>query len=155
MISKSIEDTAKIARELAERVIAESKSVEEDTGEGSGMATVVALRGDLGSGKTTFVKALAAALGVPAETVTSPTFVIQKSFPIDAEGPLETLVHIDAYRLEKPEEIEKLNWRETLANPANLVVIEWPENIGANLPKNATTIRFKFIDENTREIVFN
>jgi tRNA threonylcarbamoyladenosine biosynthesis protein TsaE len=98
---------------------------------------------------------LAEALGVNPETVTSPTFVIQKSFPLDVEGPLETLVHIDAYRLEKPEEIEKLNWRETLANPANIVVIEWPENIGVALPKNATIVSFKFIDENTREIVFN
>lgn len=152
MISKSIEQTSQIARDLAARIMEEAKDVAQDTGPGSGSATVIALRGDLGSGKTTFTKALAAAFDIDPETVTSPTFVIQKSFPIELAGPLDNFIHIDAYRLEKPKEIEKLGWRETIANPANLVVIEWPENIGAALPKNATAVMFKSIDEGSREI---
>lgn len=155
MISKSLAETESIARDLAMRIMDEAKDVAQDTGPGSGSATVVALRGDLGSGKTTFTKALAAAFGIEPDSVTSPTFVIQKSFPIELAGPLDNFIHIDAYRLERPEEIEKLGWRESISNPANLIVIEWPENIGSALPKNATTVRFKFIDENTREIVFN
>lgn len=118
-------------------------------------ATVIALSGDLGSGKTTFTKAFAAALGLREEDVTSPTFVIEKRFDMSGHAHFRRFIHIDAYRLERTAEIEKLGWKETIADPANLVLIEWPEKIGAALPKDAVTISFKFIDEKTREIVFN
>lgn len=144
MISKSVQDTSAIAAEFARAL---------EPREGG--ATIIALRGDLGSGKTTFTKAFAAALGIPAEEITSPTFVIEKRFDLEGSAFFKTLIHIDAYRLERPEEILRLGWAETLKEKGNLVLIEWPENVGDALPLNTPTISFRFIDENTREIVFN
>ncbi len=112
-------------------------------------ATIVGLRGDLGSGKTTFTQAAAEILGVK-ERVTSPTFVIMKKYKIF--GPWETLIHIDAYRLEKAEELEKLNWPELAENPGNLILVEWPERVAGVLPHDLISINFKFIDEATRQI---
>ncbi len=144
MISKSVIETAEIAREFAANLQPRKDA-----------ATIVALSGDLGAGKTTFTKAFAAALGLDADDVTSPTFVIEKRFNLNAHVHFDRLIHIDAYRLEKPEEIERLGWKETLTDPKNLILIEWPENIGGALPENSASVSFKFIDENTREIVFN
>ena len=118
-------------------------------------AAVIALSGDLGSGKTTFTKALASYFGIEPQDVTSPTFVIEKRFALKNNPHFHTLIHIDAYRLEKPEEILRLGWKETLSDKGNLIVIEWPENIGTALPKDSIKITFTCIDENTREIVFN
>ncbi len=143
MISKSVEETGKIAGYFASELQPQQ-----------GHATVIALEGDLGSGKTTFTKAFAAALGIAPEAVTSPTFVIEKRFDIGDHAHFTRLVHIDAYRLEKPEEIEKLDWKETLADPENLIVVEWPGNIAGAIPEDAVRISFKFVDKETREITF-
>src|SRR3989344_4371105 len=91
-------------------------------------ATVVGLSGDLGSGKTAFVKVLAKALGVEEE-VLSPTFVIAKFYEIGG-GHWRRLVHIDLYRIDDPEELKALRFAEILADHGNLVVIEWPERTG-------------------------
>ena len=95
-------------------------------------ATLVTLSGDLGAGKTTLVQALALALGVK-ESVSSPTYVIMKSYTI-AWGGFTKLVHIDLYRLEKPEELAALNLEMVFSDPGNLVCIEWPERAGDLLP---------------------
>ncbi|HEY4500559.1 MAG TPA: tRNA (adenosine(37)-N6)-threonylcarbamoyltransferase complex ATPase subunit type 1 TsaE [Candidatus Paceibacterota bacterium] len=145
MISKSLEKTKKIAQNFAKKVAPRA-----------GGAFVVALSGDLGSGKTTFAKALAETFDIHEREVTSPTFVIMKSYNLDSKKfSFKKFVHVDAYRLEKAEEIEKLGWRKLLTDPANLIIIEWPENIREALPRNISRISFKFIDEDTREIVFN
>lgn len=121
-------------------------------------ARVLCLKGDLGAGKTAFVKSVAKALGI-TEHVTSPTFVIQKTYPISATSQMpssifHSLVHIDAYRLESGDELVKLNWAETCADKGNLIMLEWPERVQDILPKDVTTLNFKFIDETTREIDF-
>ena len=158
MTSKSLIDTKAIAENFIKELIS-SRLGDLKVGARNEGAIVVALSGDLGSGKTTFTKSCAAFLGVSSEQVTSPTFVIQKSFPITLDearaAGFEKLIHIDAYRLEKADEIERLHWRDTIADSANLILIEWPENIGEALPKTAKRISFTTIDENTREIVFN
>lgn len=143
MISKSLIETARIAADLVKGIAPNPNG-----------ATVVALSGDLGAGKTTFAKAFAAALGLSPDDVTSPTFVIEKRFDIGDHVHFKKFIHIDAYRLEKPEEILRLGWRETIADPANLVLIEWPENIGEALPVDAMRISLKAIDEESREIAF-
>ena len=104
-------------------------------------ATLVALRGDLGAGKTTFTQALARELGVTG-TVQSPTYVLMKKYEIKKVSPFKTLVHIDAYRLEKPEEFSALRPEEFLNDPACLVVVEWPEKLGTALPQPSLTLDF-------------
>jgi len=115
-------------------------------------AIVVTLSGDLGAGKTAFVKALAKHLGIE-EHVTSPTFVLQKTYPT-AHKEFASLTHVDAYRLERGEEMQPLGWSATLATPKALVVIEWPERIESAVPKDAIPVSFKWINDTTREVVF-
>lgn len=106
-------------------------------------ATIVGLSGDLGAGKTTLVKAIAQELGV-AETITSPTFVIAKYYDTKDERFIK-LIHIDAYRIEDPKELEILGW-ETIKEEVNtLVVIEWPEKVEELLPED--TKRFEINHE--------
>lgn len=115
-------------------------------------ATLVGLKGDLGSGKTAFVKAVAKKLGI-TEEVLSPTFVLAKFYAIN-NGLWGKLVHIDAYRIEKPEEAKVLRLEEILADSRNLVMIEWPEQLGLVFPEGARMLYFRFIDESTREIQY-
>jgi tRNA threonylcarbamoyladenosine biosynthesis protein TsaE len=113
-------------------------------------ATVVGLQGDLGSGKTAFTKGIAQALHVQ-ELVTSPTFVIEKIYRLDNER-YANLIHIDAYRLEKGEDLVRLGWNEIIKDPKNLIFVEWPQNIKDVMPVDAITINFSFIDPSTRGI---
>lgn len=94
-------------------------------------ATVVAFYGELGAGKTTLVQAIAKELGV-LEAVTSPTFVIAKWYRTNANT-FYTLVHIDAYRIEKEEELSVLGFDGLLREPKALVVVEWPERLPKTL----------------------
>lgn len=100
----------------------------------SGHATVVALIGELGTGKTTFVQKFAKAYGIK-EVVTSPTFVILKKYG--------NLVHIDAYRLEHAEELQKLGVQELMKNPKNIIFIEWADRVKEILPPETIWINFK------------
>ncbi|HVV15206.1 MAG TPA: tRNA (adenosine(37)-N6)-threonylcarbamoyltransferase complex ATPase subunit type 1 TsaE [Candidatus Paceibacterota bacterium] len=117
-----------------------AKTVLEKIPEKTDGAAVLALSGDLGAGKTTFVQALARELGIQ-ETVQSPTYVLMKSYPI-AYKQFTTLIHIDAYRLEKPEEFAALKPDIFLADPTNLVCIEWPEKAGTALAKPDLLLKF-------------
>ncbi len=101
-------------------------------------ALLVTLVGDLGAGKTTLVQALAKKLGI-TESVLSPTYVIMKSYDI-SNSRFKKLVHIDLYRLDKPEELSALKLGAVLADPANLVCIEWPERAGTLLPRPDLTL---------------
>jgi len=141
IISKNLQETAKIAQDF---VASLSK------GDG---ATIVCLKGDLGAGKTAFTKSVAQILGV-MDIVTSPTFVIEKIYelPKPLRSPFSFLIHIDAYRLERSEELLHLGWEETIQNSENLILLEWPERILNIIPKAVKTISFKFIDDTTREI---
>ncbi len=113
-------------------------------------ATVVGLSGDLGSGKTAFVKSLANILYIQEE-VSSPTFVIAKFYTLK-DKQWSRLVHVDAYRILHPDELRSLRWSELTHDPKNLIVIEWPELMKELFPKDATLLRFKFIDYAVRSI---
>jgi len=91
----------------------------------------LALHGDMGVGKTTFVQGLAHGLGVH-EQVTSPTFAIYSVY----RGTTRRLVHLDAYRLDNEKQLEPLLLEEFLVSPYCLA-IEWPEKTGAWLPRDA------------------
>ena len=103
-------------------------------------ATVLALSGDLGAGKTAFTQQVAKFLGV-TDSVTSPTFVLEKIYPLENQK-WERLVHIDAYRLETIDELSTIGWSELLHDPRNLILIEWPEMITEAIPEDAMKLRF-------------
>lgn len=115
---------------------------------------IFALSGNLGAGKTHFVQGAAHALKIK-QKILSPTFVIIKDFKINHKNFFKNFYHIDCYRLEKPSEIKNLGFKEIVSEPKNLVFIEWPEKIKKLIPKNAVWIKFKVVDEKTREISFN
>ena len=102
--------------------------------------TTLALHGDMGVGKTTFVQGLAQGLGVK-EQVTSPTFAIYSVY----QGSRAKLVHLDAYRLDHARQLEELLLEEFLASPWCLAV-EWPEKTGAWLPEQAWHLTLAIVE---------
>lgn len=157
--TKSHDETQKIARDVAQAILASSpKSARRQT------AVVLALQGDLGAGKTTFVQGFARALGVD-EVVNSPTFIILKKFNV-SQNVLQNLrprkvyykyfYHIDCYRLDKSEDIMHLGFKEIITNPENIVAIEWPEKISSLLPKeNIISVNFGHGKGDTRTLTIN
>lgn len=138
--------------EDATRGFVDKFTAEVSRGAGGNRATVLALSGDLGTGKTFFVKSLAANLNV-TETITSPTFVLARFYDLAENLPWQRLIHIDAYRLEKADDLIKLGWDDWVSDPANLVCIEWPEQIFADEQlKDFTRLYFGWVNETTRQI---
>lgn len=132
-ISHSVSETTKFASQFAKDLEKKAK----------GKGLIVGLQGDLGAGKTTFVKGMAKGLGLDPQRVTSPTFTI-----INEYGPL---VHIDFYRLEKETEIALLGWEEYL-QPGRLVVIEWPERDSRLKKIMNVSLRITRISQNERKV---
>ncbi len=95
---------------------------------------IVAISGELGAGKTRFVRGLAAGLGINPGRVHSPTFVLANVY--EEEGAGARLAHIDAYRLTSGEDIEALGW-DRLQAGGSIVVIEWPERLGGALSEHS------------------
>lgn len=145
--TNSLEETAQVAAEcLASLELRQSADRLKQ-------ATVLALRGDLGAGKTTFTQALARELGI-SENVTSPTFVIMKIYDLTGQK-FDRLIHIDAYRFDTPDELDGLNFSDFLKDPKNLIVLEWPERVAGKLPVETIFIDFKFISDTVREISYS
>ncbi len=113
---------------------------------------VVGLSGDLGSGKTTFSQTIAKGLGIN-EIVTSPTFIIQKTYKT-TDNDFLNFVHIDAYRLDSPEELLTLGFQKLLEQENTLIFIEWPEKVSKILPEDTEYLYFTFINEQERLIKY-
>ena len=107
---------------------------------------IVLLQGELGAGKTTFVKGLAQAFKVNGHKVNSPTFVLMNYY----KGKLP-IYHFDLYRLESPKGIDTLDLDEYFYGQG-IAVIEWPEHLGEHKPKQYYLVRFKHKGENKRAI---
>lgn len=113
---------------------------------------ILALSGDLGVGKTAFVKKVGKYCGV-AEEITSPTFVVMKSYAIPAYPPFKTLTHIDAYRIESNDEMRVLGFAELCADHTRLIALEWPERIKDLVPEDVLQVQFELQGE-VRTITF-
>ncbi len=92
---------------------------------------VLALSGQLGAGKSVLARAIGAGAGV-REVMPSPTYTLVQRYPADGG---RTLVHLDLYRIESPDEIWELGWAQ-LPGEADIVVVEWPERAGDLLPRD-------------------
>jgi len=134
--SKNLKETCAIAANLAHKA---------KPGDHFGLS------GDLGSGKTAFVKCFARGLGI-AEEITSPTFVVLKVYPFVHNFSEAKLVHVDAYRLESIKDAEAVGLLEFMADPSVIVVIEWPEKIFGSDNRNLKMINFEYLDEERRKI---
>lgn len=129
-MSRSVDDTLELAQNI------ESEKF-------PGM--VLCLNGDLGSGKTVFVKGFASALGI-SDNITSPTFTIVKEY-LNGELPL---YHMDVYRIDENGDFGV----EDYFNKDGVCIIEWSELIEDRLPEERLDINIKIVDENTRLLVF-
>jgi tRNA threonylcarbamoyladenosine biosynthesis protein TsaE len=134
-ITNSSDETKKLAQDFTKRL---------KGGE------IIALFGDLGSGKTTFTQGLAKGLGVK-ERITSPTFVILNLHK--AKKGLE-LAHFDLYRLNNEADLEGIGATDYLGKKNIISVIEWAEKARKLLPKNTIWINFEHIEKNKRKITF-
>lgn len=123
------------------------KLAEQLTGKVS--SRVIALIGNLGAGKTTFVQGFAKGLGIK-EKIISPTFVLIRQHKIPKSS--KTLYHVDLYRLDNISNIDHLGLKEIIENPDNIVLIEWAEKIKALLPKDTIKIVLEVTAINKREI---
>jgi len=111
---------------------------------------VVALHGELGAGKTRFVRGVATGLGHDPAHVSSPTYVLLHEYT-DSARESAPLIHIDAYRLNDPDDLESLGWDVAVEGGA-VVVIEWAERVESALPAHAIHIRIDHIGAHERRI---
>ena len=113
--------------------------------------TVLCLEGQLGSGKTTFIKGLAKGLGLKhPEQVKSPTFVLMHVYK--AKIPL---YHFDCYRLDSTEELENIGFEDFVNDPAAIACVEWAEKAKALIPSHACHIHFEILDASKRSITIS
>lgn len=139
IFTSSASETKKLARQVVDRL--------------KGGETI-ALFGDLGSGKTTFVQGLAEVLGIKGR-VLSPSYVLIRQHQIPSRNKqrnISTLYHVDLYRLSGFGEISGLGLGEIISEPNSLLVIEWAERLGNALPQEAIKIYFTDLGNNKRKI---
>jgi len=109
----------------------------------------IALDGDLGAGKTTFVKALAAAAGIDPADVVSPTFGLVHVHPLPAGHRAGRIVHADLYRLAGSDDLFELGWEELTAAPG-WVAAEWSTRVTAALPPDRLDLALEIVSERAR-----
>jgi len=139
--TKSAEETKKVAADLARKIIKTKPQRQ---------ACIIALEGELGAGKTTFIQGFAKALKI-RQKITSPTFVLIKSYKLSATT-YKLLYHIDAFRLKDWHDLVSLGIKEIFANPQNIILIEWAERVKSILPKKRINIHIDHISKNERKI---
>jgi tRNA threonylcarbamoyladenosine biosynthesis protein TsaE len=139
ILSESLPETKDVAQKILDNL-----RKDRDT------AFVVAFYGDLGSGKTTIIQFLGKLIGVKKD-ILSPTFVIEKIYNLD-DKEFGKLIHIDAYRIDKPEELLDLGWENIIKDKNNLIVVEWADKIESILPEGTMRIHMEFVDKNKRSI---
>jgi tRNA threonylcarbamoyladenosine biosynthesis protein TsaE len=133
LISKSPAETVRFGRIL---------------GEGLQAGDVVALTGELGSGKTCLTQGIAGGLGVPENyVITSPTFTLINEYP----GREAALIHVDLYRLQGAADLADTGFEEYLSG-GGVMVIEWAERIPEAVPDGAVCVALTYVEENVRKL---
>lgn len=135
--TKSPKETEKLAGFLLKKFLKTSRK----------KALVIALEGELGAGKTVFVKGVAKALKLKTK-IKSPTFNLMKHYKA---GSL-VMCHFDCYRLRDHRDLKILGIKEILNNPKNIILIEWSDRVEKILPKNHIKVHIDHINNNTRKI---
>jgi tRNA threonylcarbamoyladenosine biosynthesis protein TsaE len=130
--TQSVEETMRLGKALADELVP---------------GTVVALTGDLGTGKTHLVKGIAAGLGIDPAAVRSPTFVILQTYE---EGRLP-LYHFDAYRVGSEDEFVELGYEEYFFGDG-ISVVEWPGRVASLIPDDALRLRLSHVSPSERRI---
>ncbi len=143
LVSQSAYDTQEIARTVAEKIRSTLPGTH---------ATVIALRGDLGAGKTTFTQGFARALGI-AQMPKSPTFLLAKQYAIPETS--YSLWHLDCYRMKSHADLVTIDLHRIFDAPNNIILVEWPENISDGLPKHHGEIHFEHTGGDTRSITIS
>lgn len=133
VISFSAQQTKKIAADLAKKILAGTPYKK--------YALIVALVGDLGAGKTTFVQGFAKALGIKHRMV-SPTFLIFRKYELRNKK-YDFFYHVDVYRIHSPKELNVLGFKSLIQNTKYIILVEWAEKIKKLLPKDTIWVRFK------------
>lgn len=147
-ITRSENETKSVAKDLIKQIISSNKG-----------SIFVGLIGDLGAGKTAFVKGVAEFFGV-GDPVTSPTFVIQRIYEIGEENRrqenhgFKRLVHMDLYRLEDEKSLEAIKWEEYKNTKDNIIFVEWPNQIWKNAPEGMIEIRIEHGEGDERKIIY-
>ena len=147
-VSGNPEELKKFAQNFAKKILL-GKQRKRGAPAPSKAGLILALIGELGSGKTTFVKNFAQVLGIK-EKIKSPTFIIFRKHKIPK---LKFLYHFDAYRIKDEKEILNLGWKEIISDPKNIVLVEWADKIKKILPKNCVKINFKHKGKGERAII--
>ncbi|MFZ5933135.1 MAG: tRNA (adenosine(37)-N6)-threonylcarbamoyltransferase complex ATPase subunit type 1 TsaE [Patescibacteria group bacterium] len=141
--------------ELTTQSAAETKDLGKTFANKLNGGEILALTGELGSGKTTFVQGLAEGLGIKGRII-SPTFILMRKYQIpDTKYQIHFFYHIDLYRLEEnlEQEIKNLGVFDILGERGNIAVIEWAEKIKDLIPESATWIKFESLGQNKRKIL--
>ncbi|MDO8557116.1 MAG: tRNA (adenosine(37)-N6)-threonylcarbamoyltransferase complex ATPase subunit type 1 TsaE [Candidatus Jorgensenbacteria bacterium] len=114
---------------------------------------IIRLKGNLGSGKTTFIQGIARGLGL-RHRIVSPTFLLMRVYPFTKQGRSKKLLHIDAYRIATKKDAAILENKKFFENPLHIIVVEWPERIPALVRGPAIQINFLHgARENERSII--
>ena len=111
----------------------------------------ICLFGDLGAGKTIFSKGIAKGLGVK-ERIISPTFALVREHEIDGSSTIKKLYHLDLYRVETKEEVYSIGIDDILSDTQSIVIIEWAERLGDQIPKKCIRVHIDHKKDNTRTI---
>lgn len=141
------------ARDIIETVTYESNSVAETKAIAGELArrlkpgSCIALDGELGAGKTQFVRGIVKALGGDGRAVSSPTFVLMHVY----DCPTMKVFHLDAYRVHGGDDFEAIGFRELLEQNG-IVVVEWAARVAGLLPLDAIAVTITATSETTRQI---
>lgn len=147
-IKPSTHSSKTILTSSEEETIAIAESFARSLSSNLSSPNIICLYGDLGSGKTVFVKGIAKAFYIDSYTVKSPTYTFVREY-IAQNG---KLIHVDLYRLNEADDILFKQIDEFKSQKGNLVVIEWADRLKLSLPEKRIDICFEYIDRDKRKI---